>query len=249
MNMPELAIIGGTGLTALDGLEITSQETVQTPYGKPSGPLSYGVLEEREIVFLPRHGTNHSLPPHMINYRANIWALKQTGVPRILAVAAVGGITEGMAPTKLVIPDQLIDYTTGRIATYFEEDLGHVTHVDFSQPYCENLRHTLLRACRMAGIDATDGGVYGVTQGPRLETAAEIQRMARDGCTLVGMTAMPEAVLARELELSYATCAVVANWAAGKGDTATIDMALIENNVRRGMDQVRRLLKVLITLL
>ncbi len=247
--MSELAIIGGTGLTALDGLEIISRETVQTPYGKPSGPLCYGMLEDREIVFLPRHGATHSLPPHMINYRANIWALKQTGAPRILAVAAVGGISEGMAPTKLVIPDQLIDYTSGRSATYFEEDLGHVTHVDFSQPYCENLRRIVLRACRIAGIDAADGGVYGVTQGPRLETAAEILRMERDGCSLVGMTAMPEAVLARELDLSYASCAVVANWAAGKGDAATIDMALIEDNLLRGMDQVRRLLKALITLL
>ena len=247
--MPELAVIGGTGLTALDGLEIISRENVQTPYGEPSGLLCYGTLDDREIVFLPRHGENHNLPPHKINYRANIWALKQSGAPRILAVAAVGGIGAGMAPTKLVIPDQLIDYTSGRISTFFEEDLSHVTHIDFSQPYCETLRQLLLQACHEAGITAAEKGVYGVTQGPRLETTAEIRRMEHDGCTLVGMTAMPEAALARELGLSYAACNVVANWAAGKGDRTIIEMTEIEDNLRHGMDQVYRLLKTLISLL
>jgi 5'-methylthioinosine phosphorylase len=237
-----LAIIGGTGLTRLDGLEITRREVVHTPYGDPSGPITHGVLHDKEVMFLARHGYGHTIPPHRVNYRANIWALRQLGVERIIAVAAVGGITEPMAPCTLVIPDQIVDYTWGRHHTYFEQDLTEVTHVDFSYPYDETLRQALIATARERGLAAVERGTYGATQGPRLETAAEIARMKRDGCDVVGMTGMPEAVLARELGLGYACCAVVVNWAAGVHGDAMISMAEIDRNVQLGMEQVRNLL-------
>ncbi len=243
--MPDLAIIGGTGLTRLSGLEIARREVVQTPYGEPSGPLTHGVLFGREVVFLARHGYGHTIPPHQVNYRANLWALKRTGITRLLAVAAVGGITPDYAPAGLAFPDQIIDYTWSRAHTYFEGDLTHVTHVDFTQPYCEELRALLIQAAKDAGIEACPRGTYGATQGPRLETAAEIDRLERDGCDMVGMTGMPEAALARELELCYATCAVVANRAAGRG-TAQITMRDIETHLTEGMAKVGELLRHLV---
>jgi 5'-methylthioinosine phosphorylase len=247
--MPDIAIIGGTGLTALEGLEIVRREVVHTPYGEPSGPLTHGVLNGKEVVFLARHGYGHNIPPHRINYRANVWALKEVGVARVIAVAAVGGISDDMGPGALAAPDQLIDYTWGRASTFFDKDLSHVTHVDFTRPYDPDLRQLLIRAGAKAGVPLADGGVYGVTQGPRLETAAEISRMERDGCTIVGMTAMPEAALAREVDLAYAACAVVANWAAGKGDGGTIEMAEIERTLKDGMEKVRRVLGALVPML
>lgn len=243
--MPDLAIIGGTGLTRLNGLEITRREVVQTPYGEPSGPLTHGVLFGREVVFLARHGYGHTIPPHQVNYRANLWALRHTGISRLLAVAAVGGITPAFGPARLAIPDQIIDYTWSRAHTFFEGDLTHVTHVDFTQPYCEALRALLIRAAHGANLEACERGTYGATQGPRLETAAEIDRLERDGCDMVGMTGMPEAALARELELCYATCAVVANWAAGRGGPH-ITMQEIETHLTAGMGKVRTLLQHLV---
>lgn len=236
-----LAIIGGTGLTSLDTLKVHREETVTTPYGEPSGPLVHGELADRPVVFLPRHGPGHRLPPHRVNYRANVAALKQVGVTRIIAVAAVGGITPQMSPERLVFPDQLIDYTHGRTQTFFEDAADPVVHVDFSYPYSDTLRMTLIEAARELGLQALEHGVYGATQGPRLETAAEITRMERDGCDLVGMTGMPEAVLARELDLDYATCAVVVNWAAGKTD-GVITMDQIQAHLGAGMEKVKRLL-------
>ncbi len=242
--MPSLAVIGGTGLTHLEGLEIVRREVINTPYGEPSGALTYGHFAGQEVVFLARHGHGHTLPPHRVNYRANLWALKQVGVTQVLAVAAVGGIHLAMGPGRIVIPDQIIDYTYGRPQTFFEPEHGPVRHIDFTEPYCESLRHSLHRAGQAAGISPYLGGVYGATQGPRLETAAEIRRMTRDGCDLVGMTGMPEAALARELELCYAHCAVVANWAAGCGGTHSISLAEIEQTLTTGMLQLRRLLHV-----
>jgi 5'-methylthioinosine phosphorylase len=201
------------------------------------------------VVFLARHGYGHNIPPHRINYRANIWALHHGGVKRVIAVAAVGGIRADLAPGRLAVPHQIIDYTWSRAATFFEADLSQVTHIDFTEPYSEELRQLLLRSCAAAGVDVSSDGVYGVTQGPRLETAAEIDRMERDGCGMVGMTAMPEAALARELDIKYAACAVVANWAAGRGGAGEIEMAEIERNLRGGMDKVRRVLEALIPLL
>jgi len=245
--MTALAIIGGTGLTTLKGLEITKRAVIQTPFGEPSGPLTHGVLQGKAVLFLARHGDGHTIPPHRINYRANLWALHNAGVKQVLAVAAVGGIHESLPPGALAIPDQIIDYTWGRPSTYFEDGLSEVTHVDFSYPYCDTLRGMLIEQCKIADVAVCNTGTYGATQGPRLETAAEIARMERDGCTMVGMTGMPEAVLARELELDYACCAVSANWAAGKGDGSVISMAEIELNLTTGMARVRNVLEQLLS--
>ncbi|MHB8745943.1 MAG: S-methyl-5'-thioinosine phosphorylase [Gammaproteobacteria bacterium] len=241
----ELAIIGGSGLSSLKMLEITEREIVHTPYGEPSSPLVMGTVCGKEVVFLARHGTSHTIPPHKVNYRANVWALKNMGVERVIAVAAVGGIRADMRPGEIVFPDQIIDYTWSRQHTYFESDLSHVTHVDFSQPYCAELRAQLIACAQGLDLHAVDSGTYGATQGPRLETAAEINRMERDGCDLVGMTGMPETALARELGLCYATCAVVANWAAGRG-AAEISMEDIDVNLKTGMEKVRRLFEQLL---
>ncbi|CAL1240789.1 S-methyl-5'-thioinosine phosphorylase [Candidatus Methylocalor cossyra] len=240
--MTQMAIIGGTGLTRLPDFTVVRRALVSTPYGNPSAELLIGRLHEQELIFLARHGDPHVLPPHRINYRANISALKQMGVASILAVAAVGGIRADMVPGKIAIPDQLIDYTYGRAHTFFEDHLDHVTHIDFTRPYSPWLRDKLLNAARVAGIDVIDGGVYGCTQGPRLETAAEIRRLERDGCDLVGMTGMPEAALAREAGMDYACCAVVANWAAGKA-AGEITMAEIEANLAKGMADLTVLLR------
>ncbi|MFN2308838.1 MAG: S-methyl-5'-thioinosine phosphorylase [Gammaproteobacteria bacterium] len=244
--MAELAIIGGTGLGSLKNLEIERREVMQTPYGEPSGPLVHGLLCGKQVVFLPRHGSGHTIPPHEVNYRANLWALKHIGIRKVVAVAAVGGITATMQPTALVIPDQIIDYTWARLHTYFQGDLDQVTHIDFTEPYCEELRQALLEAGRTAGDRLLlERGTYAATQGPRLETAAEVNRLERDGCDIVGMTGMPEAALARELGLCYAACAVVANWAAGRG-AGEISMEDIDHNLKIGMDRVRGLLERLI---
>ncbi|MCS4503292.1 S-methyl-5'-thioinosine phosphorylase [wastewater metagenome] len=234
-----LAIIGGTGLTSLPGLEIDRREMVHTPFGEPSGPLTHGHLNEQRVIFLARHGYGHTIPPHGINYRANIWAMQQAGATCVLAVAAVGGISAELAPGTLAAPDQIIDYTWGRANTFFEQDLDRVTHVDFTQPYDATLRGRLLSAAGECDVAMVDGGCYGATQGPRLETAAEIRRLQRDGCDMVGMTGMPEAVLARELELPYTTCAVVANWAAGVHGDTPIAMSEIERILKTGMANVR----------
>lgn len=243
--MTALAIIGGSGLTALKGLEIKRQQMQQTPYGEPSGPLTFGILSGKEIIFLPRHGNPHMIPPDKINYRANIWALKENDVRNIVSVNAVGGITREMCPGRLAIPEQIIDYTWSRKHTYFEENINAVTHIDFTHPYCEKLRQHLIQAGHTAQLNIFAGGTYGATQGPRLETAAEIMRMEKDGCDLVGMTGMPEAALARELELNYASISVVANWAAGKSEDA-ITMEMIEQNLRSGIEKACKLLEATI---
>jgi 5'-methylthioinosine phosphorylase len=245
--MTILAIIGGSGLTALNGLKITRQQMQQTPYGQPSGPLTFGVFNDKEIVFLPRHGNPHIIPPHKINYRANIWALRENGIKNIIAINAVGGITPEMYPGRVVIPSQIIDYTWGRNHTYFDKDIDLVTHVDFSHPYSDSLRQCLVQAVKDTHIDCFNGGTYGATQGPRLESIAEIRRMETDGCDLVGMTGMPEAALAREQELDYASVCVVANWAAGKSDDI-ITLHVIEKNLQAGITSVCDLLKAVIPL-
>ena len=244
--MNDLAIIGGTGLMELDGLEIERRESVDTPWGRPSATLSHGRLEGIAITFLARHGVPHSIPPHRVNYRANVWALHRAGARRIVAVAAVGGIRSDLDSGAIVVPDQIVDYTWGRAPTFFEDGLDHVVHVDFTSPYCERLRAGLLDAARRAGIDAADGGTYATTQGPRLESAAEIDRLERDGCDIVGMTGMPEAALARELGMSYAHCAVVSNRAAGRS-AETLSMDMIRANLESGAARVQRLLAEFVT--
>jgi len=238
-----LAIIGGTGLTRLSTLAVAHREVVRTPYGEPSSALLFGQIAGLDAIFLARHGHGHTIPPHRVNYRANLWALHERGASAVLAVASVGGI-RGAAPGDLILPHQLIDYTQGRETTYFDGGDRRVVHVDFTHPYSPGLRAACLAAATTSGIALVDGGVYGAVSGPRLETAAEIDRMDRDGATLVGMTGMPEAALARELELPYAAIAVVVNHAAGRGDSAhEVSMEAIAGILETAMDRVRALLE------
>lgn len=240
--MSAIGIIGGTSLSSIEPWVATDSKIVETPYGKPSAPLSVGQWNNERVVFLPRHGGDHSVPPHKINYRANIRALKDSGVDRIIAIAAVGGIAGNTPPGSLAIPNQIVDYTYGREHTYFDGCGEALDHVDFTEPYSETLRERLLAAARKAGIEVITEGTYGVTQGPRLETAAEIDRLERDGCTLVGMTGMPEAGLARELKLEYACCAMVVNWAAGRS-SETITLEVIREYVHKGQKKLAEVFK------
>lgn len=239
-----LAIIGGSGLTQLSTLEVVRREVARTPYGEPSGALIFGTMCGQSVVFLARHGHGHTIPPHLVNYRANIWALKQARVAGILSVAAVGGIRADLVPGALMIPDQIIDYTWGRHATFFDGGDKPVRHVDFTHPYDETLRQRLLAAARGANEAIFDGGVYAATQGPRLETAAEINRLERDGADVVGMTAMPEAVLARELDVPYAAINVVVNSAAGRAASEEcIHFDSIGPVLQQAMARVRNVLE------
>jgi len=235
------ALIGGTGLANLEGLAIRQRLTLDTPYGAPSADILRGEYAGREVLFLARHGQPHRIAPHQVNYRANLWALKHAGARAIVAVNAVGGIHAAMGAGHFCVPHQLIDYTAGRAHTFFEGELDQVTHVDFSHPYDAALRERLIAALRAEGAAFSSHGVYGCTQGPRLETAAEIVRMERDGCDLVGMTAVPEAALARELALPYACLALVVNPAAGKAP-GLITMAEIERVLEQGMGTVKAVL-------
>jgi len=248
MSTIDLAIIGGTGVYALGELADVETRQPDTSYGAPSGPIRVGTLEGKRVAFLARHGEGHALPPHKINYRANLAALKALGASRVLALNTVGGISERFGPRVLACPDQLIDYTWGRISTLCEEPGSDVLHVDFGDPYTPSLRARVIAAAAQGGVALVEGGCYGATQGPRLETKAEIARMRRDGCDLVGMTGMPEAGLARELRLDYACLAIVANWAAGAGPDVdeVITLQDVLDNVRAAMDGVPRLLRSLL---
>jgi 5'-methylthioinosine phosphorylase len=242
-----LAVIGGSGLSRLGSLEVTERRAARTPYGEPSGALLFGTVAGKPIMFLARHGYGHTIAPHEVNYRANIWALREAGATRIVSVASVGGIRVDCGPGTLVVPNQLLDYTWGRPSTYFEGPEQPVKHVDFTHPYAEPVRKALLRAGADCHESLVDGGVYATTQGPRLETAAEINRLERDGADVVGMTAMPEAVLARELGLEYGAIAVVVNYAAGRGTSAAgIDLVEIEAVLQQAMVRVRRIIEALL---
>jgi len=239
-----LAIIGGSGLTQLASLEVTRRKVARTPYGEPSGPLTFGRILDCDIVFLARHGYGHTIAPHEVNYRANLWALKDAGVDRVVSVASVGSIRKDLKPGSLVVPHQIVDYTWGRRSTFFEGAGAPVNHIDFTEPYSASLRKALLQAAAEAKEKVFDGAVYAATQGPRLETAAEIDRLERDGADLVGMTGMPEAVLAREVSLEYAAIAVVANYAAGRADSAhAIPLDKIGAILDEAMGRVRRILE------
>jgi 5'-methylthioinosine phosphorylase len=239
-----LAIIGGSGLTELDNLEVTRRKVARTPYGEPSDALTVGRIGACEVLFLARHGSGHTIAPHEVNYRANLWALKEAGASEIVSVASVGAIPAGIAPGALVVPHQVIDYTWGRHATFFEGPGVPVNHIDFTEPYSRGLRGKLLEAARACGEPVLERGVYAATQGPRLETAAEIDRLERDGADLVGMTGMPEAALAREISLEYATIAVVANFAAGRGDsTRAVPLDKIAAVLEEAMGRVRRIIE------
>lgn len=243
-----IGLIGGSGLSQLDGLALEQQMQRETPFGEPSAPLMVGRFAGKEVAFLPRHGEHHTIPPHLINYRANIWALHQLGVEQILAVASVGGISDAYKPGTLALPNQLIDYSWGRESSFASEDFSADKHIDFTYPFDETLRQQVQLAANSEEITVIDGGTYAVMQGPRLETAAEIRRLKNDGADMVGMTAMPEAVLARELNIAYASIAVVANQAAGLSSHPLTIEAILET-MDDSMVQVRRLLKGIIPLL
>lgn len=241
-----LAIIGGSGLTQLANLDVARRVIVRTPYGDPSSALTLGTIQGAPAAFLARHGYGHTIPPHKVNYRANMWALNEQQAKYVVATASVGGIRADLKPGTLLIPDQIIDYTYGRDFTYFSGVDRSVVHVDFTQPYCEALRQRLLEAARIAGEKVLDGGTYAATQGPRLESAAEINRLERDGADVVGMTGMPEAGLARELGLCYAAIAVVVNYAAGRGDSVQgIKLADINAVSRAALTRVHNILDAL----
>ena len=234
----DLALIGGTGLYRFPGLQEVSEESVQTPWGTPSDRIVRGRLGSAHVAFLARHGSTHGIAPHQVNYRANLHALHELGARRVIGINAVGGIRDDMQPRCLAIPDQIIDCTDGRETSSGDAPGRMGGLIDFSEPYSPNLRRELLVAAADAGVAVVDGGCYGATQGPRLETRAEIERMRRDGCDLVGMTGMPEAALARELDLDYACIALVANWAAGCGDEDEISLDEIFANLEYATAQV-----------
>jgi 5'-methylthioinosine phosphorylase len=239
-----LAIIGGSGLTQLACLEEVRYQVVRTPYGEPSGTLGFGRVGPQEVVFLARHGHGHTIPPHRVNYRANLWALvKAAGAREIVSVASVGAIRADLVPGTLVLPHQIIDYTWGRPATFYDSPDAGVVHIDFTQPYDEALRDRLLCAGDKAGLRLAGQAVYAVTQGPRLETAAEVDRLEGDGAEIVGMTGMPEAALARELETPFAAVCVATNWAAGRERSAeAIPLGDIEPLLQGALGQVRNLI-------
>jgi len=242
-----LAIIGGSGFTELANLEVIRRQVVRTPYGEPSGAVTFGRLNGGVVAFLARHGYGHTIPPHAVNYRANLWALHSLAASGVIAIASVGGIRADLEPGGLVLPEQIIDYTHGRRSTFFEGQDQPVTHTDFTHPYSRTLQQQCLRAAELAQVPLKLGGVYGATQGPRLETAAEIDRLERDGVDMVGMTGMPEAVLAREIGLDYAAIAVVANVAAGRGASQEgIRLQDLQAALQAAMGKVKRILDRLV---
>ena len=241
-----LAVIGGTGLYRMPGLTDAAERLLDTPYGRPSAAVVTGRLDGHAVAFLARHGVAHDIAPHRVNYRANVWILRELGARRVLAVNAVGGIRDDMGPRVVAVPHQIVDYTHGRASSYCDVEGAKVVHVDLSEPYSESLRQRLIEAVAATGANVVRDGVYGATQGPRLETAAEIARMRRDGCDLVGMTAMPEAALARELELEYACLALVANWAAGCGGVPSISLDEIYRNLDAATARVPDIVRALL---
>lgn len=246
--MGSIGIIGGTGLEQLQGLELVCEHTLETPFGSPSRPVQEGRLAGQTLYFLHRHGSPRTIPPHRINYRANISALHALGVDTLIGVNAVGGISPDMQPGLLVIPDQLIDYTWGREHTFDDGSSGSLQHIDFTEPYDRRLRLALVEAAEAVGIAHAPFGVHAVTQGPRLETAAEVRRLAGDGCDVVGMTGMPEAALARELGIAYASICMVVNAAAGLGDIP-LTLHMMRHILAREAGVVRTLLETLLAAL
>ena len=241
------AVIGGSGLTQLANLDVSHREVLRTPYGEPSGAVTFGQICGRPVAFLARHGYGHTIPPHEVNYRANIWALAQRGALAIISVASVGSIRADLKPGDIVIPHQIIDYTWGRKSTYHEGPDCTLTHIDFTEPYDRALREQLIAAAAAAAIAVSQGAVYAATQGPRLETAAEINRYERDGVDVVGMTGMPEAALAREMGVPYAAISVVANYAAGRADSAQgISFEAIQGVLVESMGRVRTIIEKLV---
>lgn len=258
MASPVLAIIGGSGLDDFDMLDNCRILTRQTPYGPHSTPVLRGNLSDKhavrhrgdassgsEIIFLPRHGGDHQTPPHLVNYRANIWALRQWGIERVLSCNVVGGISTTMSPGIFVVPDQIIDYTHSRQHTFADGIHQGLQHIDFAQPYSHILRRRLIAYLSRCDLPYQSQAVYACTQGPRLETAAEVKKLGRDGCDIVGMTAMPEAALAREVGIDYVGLSLVVNWAAGI-ETHSPPLDAIAENIAVGMTRLKALLPGLV---
>jgi 5'-methylthioinosine phosphorylase len=238
-----LAIIGGSGLSQLGNMDVKQHKVVRTPYGDPSAPLACGAIGGTGVLFLARHGEGHTIAPHEVNYRANLWALKEAGAGEVVAVATVGAIGAAITPGTLMLPHQIIDYTWGRASSFFQGAGVPVNHIDFTEPYSRLVREKLLSAAHACGEAVLERGVYAATQGPRLETAAEIDRLERDGADVVGMTGMPEAALAREINLEYAAIAVVANHAAGRGESErAVPLERIAAVLDQAMARVRRII-------
>jgi 5'-methylthioadenosine phosphorylase len=231
---PRIAVIGGSGF--YEFLDDPTNVEVSTPYGDPSAPVAVGQVAGRAVAFLPRHGKAHEFPPHRINYRANLWALCSLGVEQVLAPCAVGGLQPETQPATLVVPDQLVDRTTSRVQTYVESGAAHAP---FADPYCPDLRAALVSA---AGDDVIDGGTMVVIEGPRFSTRAESQSYARSGWTVVNMTGHPEAVLARELGLCYATIALVTDLDAGVSKEQSVDQAQVFALFEQNIDRLKDLL-------
>lgn len=238
--MPKIGIIGGSGLYQISGLTITEFARIATPYGSPSDAYAIGDFSGRDFVFLPRHGSEHRVPPHKINYRANIWGFKELKVERIISIGAAGGIGRCTKPGMIIIPDQIVDMTSGRESTFYDGD--DVVHVDFTEPYCPELRSSLFRAAENSGIELKRSGTYVCVNGPRLETGAEIKMFLKAGFDIVGMTAMPEAILAREAELCFVGINVVTNYAAGIAEKRLTTTEVMET-MRKAATLVGRLLQ------
>lgn len=242
MSQKSVAIIGGSGLYDLLGeITLIDKINLDTPYGEISSDISLGEYEGNKIAFISRHGEKHTIAPHQVNYRANIWALNKLGFKNVISVNAVGSINSKFTPQSMAIPDQIIDYTHSRVTTFCEDASEPVVHIDFTVPFTQSLREIIIKSAHQLKIEMLQQGVYGCTQGPRLETAAEIKKYQNDGCDMIGMTAMPEAALARELELNYASIAISANWAAGIQDEC-LSLQEILNNLESGMAQVKTLM-------
>jgi 5'-methylthioadenosine phosphorylase len=234
-------VIGGSGLYAMDGVEILDELDIETPWGKPSDRLTLARVGEHEVVFLPRHGRDHSIPPHLINYRANIYAMKLAGVGRIISVSAVGSLQQAITPGDFVLVDQFVDRTQGRASTFFEGPI--VAHVSMADPVCACLRRDVFRACQDSGINTHDGGTYMVMQGPQFSSRAESQLYRQWGMDVIGMTNMPEAKLAREAEICYTTVAMSTDYDCWheEEDDVSVDsiVAVMHGNVRKAQTMLQ----------
>lgn len=236
-----IGLIGGSGLYDIDGLNVIDEVSLSTPFGSPSSSYKIGKMHGAEIAFLARHGALHNYPPHKVNYRANIWGFKSLGVQRIISVNAVGGINRLLQPGDIVIADQIIDFTYGsRISTFYEQD--KVVHVDFTNPYCGEMRDCIYDAAKNSGVDAIKTGTYICVNGPRLETAKEIKFFSSIGGDIIGMTAMPEAVLARELEICLASLCVVTNYAAGISGSKLTTSEVVAT-MKTSIDRIKSIIK------
>jgi 5'-methylthioadenosine phosphorylase len=242
--MPMLGVISGSGMYDIPGLEIKESVTISTPYGEPSDAYRIGTLAGKEVAFLPRHGFPHRIQPHKINYRANIWGLREIGVRKIISIGASGGISGKTGPGMVTVPHQIIDMTSGRLSTFYDEE--EVVHIDFTDPFCPDLRNYIFKAAERSGVEVIKSGVYICVNGPRLETSAEVRTFALWGADMVGMTAMPEASLARELGICFAGISIITNYAAGITPGKLAAKEVVEN-MRLSVEKLSALLKEFFT--